>query len=310
MEKDLISFVILTYRNFDGIYDTLDSVFRQDYPKIEIIISDDCSPNAGQELPKIESYIAEHRTPNIQNVVVHTMEQNVGTVKNINYAYRLASGEYIKDLGAEDTLNAPDVLSRYKHFLDESGCLLCVAKVRGVDPEGKYHYNLASCEDNYDALRSYTPDGLRDRLFVRNCLPSPAFFFRKELFETYGYYPEDTRLIEDYPYWLYLCSRQVKFAFLDDRMIDYKLSGVSSAGHYSKAFMNDMLVIYNKYIFPVDRRFGVLQPLYNNLKRGGLGAYIALAEWDDYSFGQKLTACIKHGIFFVYIRLQALIYQG
>ena len=32
MTKDLISFVIMTYKNFDGIYDTLDSVFRQDYP--------------------------------------------------------------------------------------------------------------------------------------------------------------------------------------------------------------------------------------------------------------------------------------
>lgn len=310
MEKNLISFIILTYKNFDGITDTLDSLFLQDYPKIEIIISDDGSPNASSELPKIQRYIDEHRTANIQNVVIHSMEKNVGTVKNINYAFHLANGEYIKDLGAEDTLNAPDILSRYKNYLDESGCLIGVAKVRGIDPDGNYHFNLASCENDYDMLRSYTPDQLRNRLYVRNCLPAPAFFFKKELFETYGYYPEDTRLIEDYPYWLYLCEQQVKFAFFDDRMIDYKLTGVSSSGHYSRMFMDDMLIVYNKYIFPKDNRYGVLQPIYNSLKKGGLNAYIALADWDDYTWMQKVYATVKYGVFFAYIKFDALRHRG
>lgn len=310
MEKDLISFLILTYKNFNGIFDTLDSVFQQNYPKIEIIVSDDGSPNASVELPKIDAYIQEHRTPNITNVVLFTMPQNVGTVRNTNNALRLSNGEYIINMAAEDTLNAPDVLQRYRRYLDESGCLIGVGKVRGVDPQGNYHFNLASCEDDYDTLRSYSPDQLRNRLYVRNCLPAPAFFFKRELFDRYGFYPEDTRLIEDYPYWLYLCEQQVQFAFFDDRMIDYKLTGVSSAGHYSRMFMDDMFVIYNKYIFPRDKRFGPLQPLYNGLKRGGLNAYMALADWEDYSFKQKCVAWMKNFPFFVYIRLDSLRHRG
>ena len=43
MQKGLISFVIPIYRNFEGVYDTLKSVFVQDYPNIEIILSDDGS---------------------------------------------------------------------------------------------------------------------------------------------------------------------------------------------------------------------------------------------------------------------------
>lgn len=310
MEKDLISVLILTYRNFDGIYETLDSVFAQDHPAIEIIISDDGSKNASEVFPQIESYIETHRSDSIRNVVLHTMEHNVGTVKNSNYALKCSNGEYIINMAAEDTLNAPDVLSRFRRYLDESGCLLGVCKVRGVDPQGNYHFHLASCEDDYDTLRSYTPDQLLNRLYVRNCLPAPAFFFKRELFERYGYYPEDTRLIEDYPYWMYLCQQQVRFAFFDDRMIDYKLTGVSSAGHYSRMFMDDMLVIYNKYIFPHDRRFGIAQPVYNALKQGGLNAYIALADWEDYSAAQKITASLKYFPFFAYIKLDALRHRG
>lgn len=308
MTKNLVSFIILTYKNYDGIYDTLNSVFIQDYPYIEIVISDDGSPNADIELPKIEKYINDNKSDNIVNVIINKMRKNVGTVKNINAALKLSNGEYIKDLGAEDTLNCSDALSRYKDFIDESGCLICVSKIRGVDESGNYHYNLASCEDDYNSLRKMTPLQLRNRLFVRNCLPAPGFFFKRELFDKYGYYPEDTRLIEDYPFWLYLCENNVKFGFMDDRLIDYKLTGISSSGHYSKMFMEDMLIIYDKYIYPNDRRYGVLQPLYNRLKKSGLNAYIAIAEWDEYTVGKKMISYLKYGLFFLYIKLNELRY--
>lgn len=310
MEKDLISVVLLTYRNIFGLYPTLDSIFQQDYPKIEIVISDDGSPNAAKELEEVRAYIECHKTPQIVNVVIHSMPVNVGTVKNLNNGIRLSTGEYIKQLDAEDTFNAPDVLSKYRRFLDESGCLVCIAKVRGVDDNGNYHYNLASCENDYDTLSRFTPDQMRDRLFARNCLPAPAFFYRRELFEQNGFFPEDIRLIEDYPYWIILSMNQVKFAFLDERLIDYRLSGVSSSGHYGKAFMKDMFLIYDHYIFPNDHRFGVLQPIYNQLKRGGLGAYQALADWDEMSVSRKMLAAAKYAPFLAYIRMNDLLHQG
>ncbi len=306
MVKGLISFIILTYKNFDGIYETLDSLFAQDYPQIELIVSDDGSPNVKDKMPDIENYINHHKKDNIVNVIINCIPENVGTVQNVNQALKLANGEYIKSLGAEDVLNATDALSRYRTFLDTSGLLICFSRLRGVTPEGAYKFKLASCEDDYNFLRSLTPEGLMNYLFKRNCLPAPALFVKKELYETYGYYPTDTRLVEDYPYWLYLCSKNVKIGFIDDRLIDYKLTGVSSAGHYSVMFMKDMFVIYEKYIFPYDRRFGIFQKIYNQLKRDGLNTYVALAEWDGYSFGKKVRTVIRFGPFLLYIKLQSI----
>lgn len=301
--KGLISFIILTYKNFDGIYDTLDSLFEQDYPEIELVISDDCSPDADTILDDIEDYINANKSVNIKNVIIRRGAVNLGTVKNINEAIRLSSGEYIKDLGAEDTMVDSGVLTRYKDFLDNNNLLICCAKLQGITENGEKVNNLASCEEDYDTLRSYSPLELRDRLFVRNCLPAPAFFMKRELLDTYGMYPEEIRLIEDYPYWLHLCTKGVKIGFMDERLINYKLNGISSAGHYSKMFMDDMLIIYEKYIFPYDKRFGVFQKFYNQLKRDGLNTYIALAEWEDYSFGRKIANGIRYGIFFIYIKL-------
>lgn len=308
-KDELISFVILTYRNYEGIYDNLDSVFKQDYPFIELIISDDGSPNARQFLPDIESYIEEHKRENIVNVIILTSAENRGTVKNANRAYQLASGAYIKGVGTDDTLRDGHTLTRFKEFLDESGCLICFSKLQGITTQGELKNHLISCEDNYELLNSYTPLQLRDRLFRRNCLPAPGQFLKKELFEKYGYFREDTRLIEDYPYWIYLCTQGVKMAFLDERLVNYRLSGVSSAGSYSRMFMDDMLVIYDKYIFPYDKRFGIFQSFYNRLKIGGLHAYIALADWESYSVVDKIKAFFKYGIFFAYIKAENVIHN-
>ena len=301
MEQGLISFIILAYRNIEGIIPTVRSVFEQDYPNIEIIISDDCSPNYEEDIVKVRDFIDKNRTENIRRVVYHHFEENQGTVKNANNAYRLAQGMYIKDLGAEDTLAGPDVLSRYVRFLEESGKEICFARLQGITPDGRIVKSLASCADDYTEYRKMTPLQLRDQLFVRNFLPAPAWFARKSLFEQYGCYDERIRLIEDYPYWIHLCTEGVSFGFMDDVMINYQLSGVSSTGHYGKAFMEDMYKIYENNIFPYDKRYGILQPAYNMLKKAGLNAYMDRAKWEEYSAGQKALAWIRHGVFFAYI---------
>ena len=301
VEKGLITFVVLVYRNYGGILNTLQSVFDQDYPQIEIIISDDGSPNYEEEIIKVKQYVKEHQTSNIVRVVYNHLEKNQGTVKNANSAYRLAKGEYIKDLGADDELACTDALTRYVQFLESSKCLICFSKLQGVDENGKRYKSLASCADDYEPYRKMTPLQIRDQLFVRNFLPAPAWFARRELFLKYGLWPETTLLIEDYPYWIHLCMQGVHFAFMDDVLINYKLSGVSSTGNYSQQFMNDMYAIYNTWIFPYDKRYGILQPVYNVAKKAGLNAYTDRVKWKDYSVPQKIWAWIRHGAFFAYI---------
>lgn len=302
-DKKLLSFLILTYRHFDGIYETLDSLFEQDYPEIEIVISDDGSPNYKEEIVPIKEYIESHKSENIKNVIYNHLEPNQGTVQNINSAIKCSNGFYIKDLGADDTLATKDALTRFVGFLEESDVEICFAKVMGILDDGTKVPHLAACEEDYDLLKSLTPMQMRDRLFVRNFLPAPAWMAKRTLFEKYGFYPVKTRLIEDYPYWITLCNQNVRFGFLDEVLVIYKQNGISSAGSYSKAFMDDMFVIYNHYIFPYDKRFGVFQPFYNWLKKMGLNTYVAKAEWDEYHMWKKILAYVKYGPFFFYIWL-------
>ena len=302
MEKGLISFILPTYRHFEGVRNTLKSLFMQDYPRIELILTDDGSPEYEAEIPGIQAFIEREKGPNIIRVRYHRLAENQGTVRNCNLAYQMAEGEYLKGLSPEDVLAVPDALSRYVAFLEKEKCLCCFARQQGIDGEGNLVRHLASSAEDYGALARMTPEELRNRLFVRNCLPAPAFFAKAELFRRYGYYPEEVRLIEDYPCWLRLCAAGVRIGFLDETLVHYRLNN-SGMGSYSPAFMRDMHVIYEKFIFPYDRRYGMLQPLYNALKRAGLNAYTDRANWESYTGAQKTAAMLKHGAFFAYIRL-------
>ncbi|MBQ8072554.1 MAG: glycosyltransferase [Clostridia bacterium] len=299
----LLSILLLSYNNLDRVYGTLDSIFRQDYPCLELVLADDASADYAAAQPRVAAYIEAHRGPALGRVRWVSHPENVGTVRNMNDAIRASEGEYLFSLSPEDELAHESVLTHLVETLEETGRGICFGRMRGVTPEGRTVDHLLSCESDYDLLKSYTVEQTRNRLFSRNFLPAPAKIMTRRLLEENGLYPESIRLIEDYPYWLTLTKNGVPFAYLDEVVLCYRLSGISSTGHYSEAFMEDMFKIYDEFIFPYDRRFGPLQGVYNLLKRHGLQFYMAKARWPRLSPGKRLLLRVRYLPFFCYTSL-------
>lgn len=304
VQGKLVSVIIASYRNLEGVFDTLESVLMQTYDNIEIIVTDDGSPDYSKYEPKLREYIRNNRCDNIQNVILKTQEKNVGTVRNLNSAIKISQGYFIKLISSEDRLKDENSLQEYVDFMLQTDFQIIFGKIRGVTPNGEYVYRLLSCEDDYDKLKSYSPEQTRDYLFRRNFLPAPASFIKHTVFDKYGLFPEDVRLIEDYPYWIHLALNGVKFGYIDKVMVDARLSGVSSAGVYNEAFMKDMFVIYNKFIFPYDQRYRIFQKLYNWVKRQGLNFYMTKAKWPTFSRTVRFRKYLQYSIFFFYTYVQ------
>ena len=297
-----VSVMILSYRNLDGVAETADSVFLQDYPEIELIVSDDGSPDYAEKQPGLAARFEARRGPNILRIVWISHPENVGTVRNCNDAIRAAQGEFLMTIASEDTLAGPATLSHLAEVLEKTGGDLVFGRLRGQKPDGTFVDHLQSCESDYDLLKSYTVEQTRNRLFARNFLPAPCAMKRRRLYEENGLHPESVRLIEDYPYWLTLTKNGVRFHYLDEVAVIYRLNG-SGSGTYGEAFMQDMYRIYDQFIFPYDRRYGILQGLYNRLKRRGLDYYSARARWQKMSTAQRAGARIRYLPFFVYTGL-------
>ena len=91
MMKPLATIWILIYNNAKELEETVDSVCRQDYDAIEVILSDDCSREYDAEL--MERYAGKLRK-RFADVRINHNEENLGTVAHINKVIGLSKGKY------------------------------------------------------------------------------------------------------------------------------------------------------------------------------------------------------------------------
>ena len=85
MENKLVSIVIATFNAEKYILDLLDSVKKQTYENLELIIADDCSADNTQNI--ISDWVTENRGRFFQVELLFAKE-NQGTCKNYNQAMK------------------------------------------------------------------------------------------------------------------------------------------------------------------------------------------------------------------------------
>jgi glycosyltransferase involved in cell wall biosynthesis len=96
VQKSLVSVIIPTYNRPNYLKQAIASAVAQTYKNIEIIVSDDCSPENPQEM--IESFC----DPRIK---FRRNAKNLGIAINVIEAFKLAQGEYVTSLNDDDIWN-------------------------------------------------------------------------------------------------------------------------------------------------------------------------------------------------------------
>jgi glycosyltransferase involved in cell wall biosynthesis len=99
--KPLISFVVVAYKQEDYIEEAVLSALSQTYQPLEIIISDDNSPD--NTFGEIERIVSEYTGPH--NIVLNRNIANIGLIPHVNKVFEMAKGELI-------IVNAGDDISR------------------------------------------------------------------------------------------------------------------------------------------------------------------------------------------------------
>lgn len=99
----LVSVLLIAYKQQDVVADAVRGVLAQTYTPLEILISDDCSPDRTFEVIEgvVRTYTGPHR------VVINRNERNVGITAHLSKLVRLSRGELIF-VAAGDDISAPD----------------------------------------------------------------------------------------------------------------------------------------------------------------------------------------------------------
>ena len=223
----LVSVVIQAYNSDDTIVRTLDSVKAQDYPRIELIITDDCSRD--NTVPTVKKWIKENKDC-LYDIKLITSDVNTGIVGNSNRALEKANGKYIEFLAADDFM-APDAISQYVSFYEEHSDQLPIARVKLFSDDGPLDENVQKyCERCYALARQPYKEQYQ-QLLMKNWIVAPAAaFFPVELMKRLGGYDEAYRWMEDYPFSLKCMSKGYGFGLIDKELIYYRISGQSITG--------------------------------------------------------------------------------
>lgn len=225
MTENLVSVIITSYNSSNFIIETLQSVLNQTWKAIELIITDDCSGDNTIEVCRI--WLEKNRQRFI-NAEIVTNSINTGVSANANRGLYIAKGDWVKFLGADDTLKKNCIEDNMVYIGSNPGVKALFSRVDIYDKVFSLDtLIITSSEDIEDPTSIMASDRSADSQY-RMLLTSdrlnytPSVFLYRETLLSIGGFDERFRLLEDYPLWLNLTKNGHRLNFMDRVTVNYR----------------------------------------------------------------------------------------
>lgn len=260
IELPMISVIVITYNSSATIIETLDSIKRQTYANVEVVVSDDGSKD--DTVIKSERWIVDN---GINGLVVKA-EYNAGVPANVNKGIKASSGNLVKLIAGDDILYDDAIEKYYQYYLkDESVIFQARVSCFGVDKD-----RIQVIEDampDYSFFK-WTNKEQYKALCVYNRIAAPALgLIKKEIFVKYGYYDESIPMIEDYPFNLKMSKNGICFRLIDEPLVKYRISEGSVTGIASRRYYQSMKRFFFKNRFGAMLKNGCFSDLFKQTIR-------------------------------------------
>lgn len=203
-----ISIITVCYNSATTIDSTLRSVTSQDYPDIEYIIVDGGSTDGTLDI--IKRY---------QNVSILVSEPDKGIYDAMNKGIRLATGDVIGTLNADDFYIDNTAVSDVAKTFEDNAVDACFADLVYVD------------QNNTDKIvRYWKSQQYQPGLFKKGWMPAhPTFFVRKAVYEKFGAFDLNFRIAADFELLFRLIEKnKIRTVYLPRVIIKMRLGGTTN----------------------------------------------------------------------------------
>ena len=245
----LITIVVITYNSEKFVIETLESIKKQTYKNIELIITDDCSTDSTVKICK--KWIEKE---NIHNTQLITSEINTGIASNCNRGFFAAKGQWIKIIAGDDTL-LPDCLEKFVKFVEtHKDARICHAKVHCYKNKFKDDCKLHDFKLPSSPFTRIRPNAHAQLLMLvlYNPIFAASVFIERQLFVEIGGYDEKLPNHEDYPMWIKVTKKGYGIYFMDEYVANYRINSSSVVGTAIKTklygFYKENEKVYNIYL--------------------------------------------------------------
>ncbi|BBE50255.1 Putative glycosyltransferase EpsE [Ferriphaselus amnicola] len=214
-EKPLVTFGLIAYQQEKFIREAIVGAFAQTYSPLQIILSDDGSPDKTFKI--MQEMASQYQGPH--QIVLNCNKPNLGIGGHINQVMSLASGEFVVIAAGDDISQAErtDVLVR-KWMEMGRGALSIHTTVRQIDESGR------DLGIRKPALKS---DG-----FLPEGIIGASHGWSTKLFELFGKL-EPELMIEDQAIGFRALISDGLY-FIDQPLVEYRIGGFSASSPTKK----------------------------------------------------------------------------
>ena len=277
-----LSIITINYNNASGLRKTMESVLAQTSKDFEYIVIDGAAPQPPKggvsDRAVIESYV--NSVEGQENGYMRCSflssargrrvgggffsEPDNGIYHAMNKGIRMAQGEYIHFLNSGDWLVDKHVVEDMLNFLNPLTpspsprgeglgvrCDVLIGNVIAVRPDGKVRY------------KKYNPD-VSLYTFYRGTIEHTSAYIRRDLFDKYGLYDENLKIVSDWKWYLQVVGLNKASVQFTDRFVTcFDTSGISSTNlqldkSERRRVLEELLPAavladYDKYAFDIDQ---------------------------------------------------------
>lgn len=219
--KKQIDILLATYNGEKYLKQQIDSILRQSYQNIRLVISDDCSTDATRDI--LKDYEEKD-----ERIKVYYQSENLGCTKNFEFLLKQVKNE-VYMLSDQDDVWLPEKIEKTYECMEKESADLVFGDLEVVDA------NLETIEPSFNhfmklsrKIKKYLHTNRFNYLY--NCVTGCTIMSKKEWVEKILPLPTKSKYVI-HDYWIALIiSLQGKVAYMPEKFIKYRQHGNNEVG--------------------------------------------------------------------------------
>lgn len=220
----MVSVVLPVYNGEENLEAAIDSVLRQSYQDLELIVVNDCSTDNTAQIIKR----AAERDKRVHCI---TNETNQKLPESLNIGFDSAKGEYFT-WTSDDNIYHEDALK------------VMVEALRQNPQAGMVYCDYTAVDENGTVLDGYC-QGEPEELLWGNQIGA-CFLYRREAAQKIGKYDKSLFLAEDYDYWIRIWETS-EIIHVQKKLYFYKIHAKSLTSTRAEEIRHQTIVVWMKH---------------------------------------------------------------
>jgi len=234
----LVSVVALCYNHEKYAVETLDSIIRQSYANIQLIIIDDCSTDNSVQV--INNWIEENRVDCIW--IPH--KENQGVCRSLNEALTYCDGKYYQVISCDDIM-LEHKIAHQTHLLESHPEVGMVFGISEEIDENAVTINTCDHAEN-QIFTAFDNADYRKNLEIGNMISAPSVLLRKAVFNDLGAYDEEIGY-EDWDYWIRISHSNWSIKYVHEVNSKYRVLNSSLWNSKKRPLLEGSVKIFLKH---------------------------------------------------------------